>query len=98
MVAQPLLPVETRSHSLSESYLQFPAQLIQAFHCFEFPARYVLQVQVMVVEGFPWTGSSGAQALAFAPSAFPDQKTSASTLKLPLVRSVCFFTPAFETA
>ena len=64
------------------------AQLIQGSHCFVFPVRSALPEPGVEAGGSPWTGSCGAQAPAFAPSAFPDQKTSASTLRLPLVRDI----------
>ena len=66
----------------------FPARPIQVSHCFVFPVQFALPEPEGEVGGFPWTESCGAQALASAPFASPDQKTSASTLRLPLVREI----------
>ena len=83
---QKLLFVLSLPESQLERYYQSQAQLIRAFHYFVFPVRFALPEPVAGVEGFPWTGSFGAQALAFAPSASPDQKTSASTWGYRLLR------------
>ena len=85
-VVQKLLFVLPLWESQQERYYRSQAQLIRAFHYFGFPVRFALPEPVAGVEGFPWTGSFGAQALAFAPSASPDQKTSASTWGYRLLR------------